>query len=224
MAIKVEDLGCWNAETIRETIERQWEGVMKVLSACILFLVTPLFAQNYVTGGAPAAATNAVFHASAGYTYVALNTPSQPTVGLKGIDANGFVDVTPRWGLMADTCYARMGDVFGTGHSANVFSLLSGPVFYPVQYLNTRIFVHTLAGLSVVDSAVPVSDGHYLSGALARFSYAVGGGVERTVTGPFAIRIGGDYLRTTFANSSSAMRFQNNLRLVTSVTYRFGKR
>jgi len=68
---------------------------------------------------------------------------------------------------MADTCYARMGDVFGTGHSANVFSLLSGPVFYPVQYLNTRIFVHTLAGLSVVDSAVPVSDGHYLSGALA---------------------------------------------------------
>jgi len=82
---------------------------MKVLSACILFLVTPLFAQNYVTGGAPAAATNAVFHASAGYTYVALNTPSQPTVGLNGIDANGFVDVTPRWGLMADTCYARMG-------------------------------------------------------------------------------------------------------------------
>jgi len=51
--MKVEDLGCWNAETIRETIERQWEGVMKVLSACILFLVTPLFAQNYVTGGAP---------------------------------------------------------------------------------------------------------------------------------------------------------------------------
>jgi len=108
---EVEDLGCWNAETIRETIERQWEGVMKVLSACILFLVTPCFAQNYVTGGAPAAATNAVFHASAGYTYVALNTPSQPTVGLNGIDAM-VLSSHSALGLMADTCYARMGDVF----------------------------------------------------------------------------------------------------------------
>jgi hypothetical protein len=39
-----------------------------------------------------------------------------------------------------------------------------------------------------------------------------------------AIRGGGDYVRTTFANSTAAMRFQNNLRIVTSIVYGFGKR
>jgi hypothetical protein len=76
----------------------------------------------------------------------------------------------------------------------------------------------------MVDSAVPVKGTYYLGGAVSRFSYAAGGGLERTLAGPFAIRVGGDYLRTTFANSSAAMRFQNNLRIVTSIVYRFGRR
>jgi hypothetical protein len=200
---------------------------MKLLSACLLFFLfflAPLFAQSFVTSGPPSAATRAVFEASAGYTYVVLDTPSQPRVGLSGVDANGFVDLTANWGLMADASYARMGDVLNTGHSANLFSLMSGPVFYPVRYFKTRIFVHTLAGVSLVDSAVPVSGTHYLGGPLTRFSYALGGGVERTVAGSFALRIGSDYLRTTFADSSAAMRFQHNLRIITGLSYRFGKR
>jgi hypothetical protein len=198
--------------------------VMKTISVCIFLLVVPLLAQNFVTGGAPPAATSPLFEASAGYTYFALDTPAQQRVFLSGVDANGFVDVTARWGLMVDSSYARMGNVLGTGHSGNVISFLAGPVFYPAAYGNTRIFVHTLAGVSLVDSAVPVSGTYYLSGTVMRFSYAAGGGVEHKLAGPFAIRAGGDYLRTTFANSSAAMRFQNNLRIVTSIVYRFGKR
>ena len=190
----------------------------------ILFLVAPLLAQRYTGSAPPAAATGPVFEASAGYTYLLLDTPSRQRVGLSGVDAKGFVDFNSRWGLVADANYARAGNVLGTGHAGNVLSCLTGPVFYPVEYGNTRIFVHTLAGVSVVNSAVPVHGTYYLGGTIVRFSYAVGGGFERPLAGPFAIRVEGDYLRTTFANPSAVMQFQNNLRLVTGIVFRFGRR
>jgi hypothetical protein len=211
-------------------------NLMKKVAICILVLAAPLLAQQFVSG-APAvssgavasdrpvaAATIPVFETSIGYAYLALDTPSQQRVGLSGVDANGFIDFTARSGMMVDSSYARVGDVLGTGHSGNVWSLLTGPVFYPVEYGNNRIFVHTLAGVSLVNSAVPVKGTYYLGGTITRFSYALGGGVERTVAGPLAIRMGADYLRTTFANSTAAMKFQNNIRIVTGVVYRFGSR
>ena len=197
---------------------------MKKVLVCIFVLVAPLVAQQFVTGVPRVAATGPVFEASAGYTYLDLDTPSRQRVGLSGVDASGFVDFNPRWGIAVDSSYARAGSVLGIAHSGNVMSLLTGAAFYPVECGNTRVFVHTLAGVSVVNSAVPVKGTYYLGGTITRFSYAVGGGVEHTLAGPFAIRVGGDYLRTTFANSSAVMQFQNNIRVVTSIVYRFGRR
>lgn len=188
-------------------------------------LVASVLAQDrFVTSKPQAAATSAVFEASVGYTFLALDTPSQKRIGLSGVDVSGFVDFSSRWGLTVDSSYARAGNVLGTGHSGNVLSLLIGPTFYPMDRGNTRIFVHTMAGVGLVNSAVPVTGTYYLSGTLTRFSYAIGGGVERTVAGPLAVRVGVDYLRTTFANSTAAMQFQNNLRIVTSIAFRFGSR
>ncbi len=195
------------------------------IAACIFFLVAPLVAQvHFLTGPPPGAATGPVFEASTGYTYLDMDTPSKQRIGLSGVDANGFVDFNSRWGIVADATYARAGNVLGTPHSGNVLSFLTGPTFYPVAFGNNRIFVHTLAGVSLVDSAVPVKGTYYLGGTIMRFSYAAGGGVERPIAGPLSIRIGGDYLRTTFANSSAALEFQNNIRFVTSIIYRFGRR
>jgi len=198
--------------------------IIEKVAVCIFFLVAPLFAQRFVTGAPPAAATSPVFEASAGYTYLALDTLSGQRIGLSGVDANGLVDFSLRWGMTVDSSYARVGNVLGTGHSGNVLSLLTGPVFYPAEHGNSRIFVHTLAGVSLVNSAVPLKGTYYLGGTVTRFSYALGGGVERTLSGPLAIRVGADYLRTTFANSTAAMQVQNNLRIVTSIVYRFGNR
>jgi len=197
---------------------------MGKIAVCILLLVAPLVGQRFVTSAPPAAATGPVFEASAGYTYLALDTPSRQRVGLSGVDANGFVDFNSRWGMMVDSSYARAGNVLGTGHSGNVLSFLIGPQFYPVDFGNTRIFVHTLAGVSLVNSAVPVQGTYYLGGTVTRFSYALGGGVEHTIAGPLAVRIGADYLRTTFADSTAAMQFQNNVRFITGFVFRFGNR
>jgi opacity protein-like surface antigen len=214
-------------QSLSEMIMLKMRGAQTVAGCTFLlitFLTAPLFAQVDLLPGAPAAAATApVFEAGAGYTYLNMDTPSRQRVGLSGVDANGFVDFNPRLGMVVDVSYARAGNVLGTPHNGNVVSCLTGPVFYPLAFGNTRIFVHTLVGVSLVNSAVPVVGTNYLGGTITRFSYALGGGVERTISGPFAIRLGGDYLRTTFANPNAAMAFQNNLRIVTGVVYRFGR-
>src|SRR6266403_844981 len=91
--------------------------VMGKIAVCILFLVAPLAAQRFVTSVPPAAATGPVFEASAGYTYLALDTPSRQRVGLSGVDANGFLDFNSRWGMMVDSSYARARCQLG--HSSN---------------------------------------------------------------------------------------------------------
>ena len=198
--------------------------IVGTVAVGIFFLAGPLLAQQYVTSTPPLAMTAPVFEASAGYTFLDMDTSSRQRVALNGADADGFIDFNARWGLMVDSNYARTGNVLGTRRSGGVMSLLAGPVFYPVDFGNTRVFVHTLAGISLVNSAVPVSATYYLDGTVTRFSYALGGGVERTVAGPLAIRVGADYRRTTFAHSSAAMQIQNNIRIVTGFVYRFGLR
>jgi len=197
---------------------------MKQVAVCVFFLVTPLLAQMHFLTSPPAAASGPVFEAGAGYAYIDMDTPSRQHVGLSGADASGFVDFNPRWGMMVDATYARVGNVLSTPHSGNIVSCLTGPVFYPMEFDRTRVFVHTLGGVSLVNSAVPVMGTYYLGGTIMRFSYAVGGGVERTLSGRFAIRVGGDYLRTMFANPNAAIESQKNLRIVTSLVFRFGNR
>src|SRR5258708_13308939 len=82
--------------------------IMKTIAACILFLVAPLVAQRFVTRAPTVAASGPVFEASAGYTYLVLDTPSRQHVGLSGVDTNGFLDFNARWGMMVDSSYARV--------------------------------------------------------------------------------------------------------------------
>ncbi|MGO9863815.1 MAG: outer membrane protein [Terriglobales bacterium] len=200
-------------------------AVVRKVAAAILLMAAPLLAQVRATAsGAPAAATGPVFQASAGYTYLLMGTPSQPQTALNGVDGAALLDLTSHWGLTADASYVRTGDVFATSHSGNVISLLAGPVLYPASWRKTRIFVRGLAGVGWVNSAVPVTDHYYLGGSVVRFSYAMGGGVEQIVSGRLSVRAGCDYLRTAFANPSGAIEPQNNLRMVGSIVYRFGKR
>ena len=85
-------------------------------------------------------------------------------------------------------------------------------MFHLFEARKTRAFLHALAGAGLVDSAVPVTGTEYLQGWVARPAYAFGGGIERTVAGPFAVRLTGDYLRTAYADSTGDVRSQNNLR------------
>jgi hypothetical protein len=196
---------------------------MRRVFACIFLFVAPLMAQSRFDTQAAATATGPSFEASLGYVYFSMATPSQ-RIGLAGVDASGLVKFDAHWAATADATYARTGDVFDTGHSANVLSFLAGPVFYPPILRKAGLFVRALIGASRVESAAPVNGTDYLDGWVARPSYAIGGGLEHSLFASLAVRVQGDYQHTTYGDSAGDIQGQNDLRLTTSMVYRFGNR
>lgn len=194
------------------------------VSLFVFALVATGLAQTGQQAGPIPAATGPAFSVSAGYTYIAMPIPSAGHVNLNGVDASGHVDVSSRWGATVDASYVRASNVLDTGHNSYVLSVLAGPVFYPIDRGNFRMFVHVLAGAGLVDGAVPVSDTYNLHGWVSRFSDAVGGGFEHSLSGPFAVRLSGDYLRTTFVDAAAVAHVQNNLRATVSLVFRMRER
>jgi len=196
---------------------------MRTIARVSLFafvLVVPALAQNRMEPPTPVAAYGPSYDVSAGYSYLLSQIPSAGLATLNGLDAGARVGFSPRWGVAADAGYVRTSNVFGTGHTGYVLTLLAGPVFYPIEGRNTRLFVHGLVGAGLVDGAFPVSGGNYLHGWVERPAYALGAGIEHSILGPFGIRLTTDYLRTTYVNSTEQLQSQNNLRVTTSLIFR----
>jgi hypothetical protein len=127
---------------------------------------------------------------------------------------------TPHWGATVDSSYVRAPRDAGSRHGSYVFSVLTGPVFVPVQNDNTRLLIRALAGVSLVDGSVPVGQLYY-RGWLSRFSWAVGMGLERDLSGPFSARFNVDYLRTSFMSTTATIQPQNNIRVSGILVFRF---
>jgi opacity protein-like surface antigen len=194
------------------------------LSIMLLLCASPLLGQAVFHGAAPAARASD-FDVSVGYSYAALNFSGKPTVDMQGVDLGASTDFTPRWGATFDSSYVRAGRDPRTGHGSYVLNFLAGPVFVPAQNENTRVLVRALAGVSLVDGSVadglvPVGELYY-RGWLTRFSWAVGTGIEHNISGPFAVRVNVDYLRTKFVSSSLTVQPQNNIRVTGSLVFRF---
>jgi len=185
----------------------------------LLVLIAPGLAQNWVGTGSAPAATSPSYDMSAGYTSLNMPIPSAGHLNLNGVDLSGRIGLSPRWGAMVDSAYARAANVFGSPYDASVWSSYVGPEFYPLEHGKTRTFIHALAGVSRVAGAVPKADGGYVHGWAARFSYGFGGGVERHLSGPVSVCLNGDYLRTAFYDNTDAVRPQNNLRVTTGFVF-----
>jgi opacity protein-like surface antigen len=189
------------------------------LSLVSLLCVSPLLGQRASEGTIPAA-RGPECDVAGGYSYGAVRFSGKPTVNMHGVDLSGSCDYTPRWSATFDSSYLRAGRDPASGHSSYVLSFLAGPVFVPLQNENTRLLVRALAGVGLVDGSVPVGQLFY-RGWLTRFTWAVGTGVEHNISGPFAVRLNVDYLRTKFVSSDLSVQPQNNIRVSGSLVYRF---
>ena len=189
------------------------------LTIVSLLWASPLLAQAGYNGTAPAL-KGPEYNVSVGYSYAGVNFSGKPMVNMQGVDLGAAVDFTPRWGATLDSTYLRAGRDPRTGHGSYVLGFLAGPVFVPAQNENTRVLVRALAGVSLVDGSVPVGQLFY-RGWLTRFSWAVGTGIEHNISGPFAVRVNVDYLRTRFVSSSLTVQPQNNIRVTGSLVFRF---
>jgi hypothetical protein len=186
-------------------------------------MVASAFAQRLQSSPSPAVAGPA-FDLSAGYTYLSMPIPSAGRVNFNGVDFSGNIGLSSRWGATLDSSYLYASDVLSTKHQGYVASFRTGRVFYPLARGNTRVFVHALAGASLVDGAVPISENEDFHGWLLRPSYAFGGGVEHPVSAQLGIRVIGDYVRTDFYNSAGAVQPQNNLQLSVNFVFRLKER
>ena len=195
-----------------------------IVLGLMLAMIAPTMAQNVLASGAPPAASGPDYNVSVGYTYLTMPISSVGSANLNGVDVAGRIDLKPRFGATVDTSYVRTSNVLGTGHQGYVLSFLGGPVFYPFARGRVRTSVHALFGAGLVDGAVPVSDISFFHGWEERFSYAIGGDVERTIAGPIAARVSADFLRTAFFDPSGSIQPQNNFRLTASVVFRLRDR
>lgn len=192
-------------------------GIVGKVGLFVVVLSVSALAEN-AAGPAPAV-TGPAYDVSFGYANLMMALPAAGHANLSGLEGTGSIFLSSRWGVMIDSSYLRTSQILFTPHPGYVLSSHAGPVFYPAAHGDTRVFIRALAGAGLVDSAVPLSRTEYVHGWLVRPSYVVGAGVEHFVSGQFGIRVGGDYLRTSFFDSNLAVRPQNNLRMTVSFVF-----
>ena len=183
-------------------------------------LAAPLLAQGDPSDPVPPV-KGTPWDFAVGYTYFDMNLSGKPAVNLSGVETSALIDFHPRWGATFDSSYVRAGRDPVSGHSSYVLSALAGPVYVPAQNGKTRLLVRALAGVSLVDSSVQVNQLYY-RGWQSRFSWAIGAGIERKLSPPFAVRFNVDYLRTEFMSSAAVVEPQNGIRASASLVFRFG--
>jgi opacity protein-like surface antigen len=186
----------------------------------LLFLCSSLaHAQNPLVAG-----TAPVLEAGAGYSYTRADIPSQSSLGLNGVLLSANADFSRYWGVKAEAGYARQGNAFSTGHSADMLTYMGGPVFYPRRRPRYNLYAEALFGGARETGVNIDSTGALVTGWVNRFAWAGGGGVQFRLFRPFSIRAGADYLHTKFFNSNIVLQGQSNLQASVSLVYTFGEK
>jgi opacity protein-like surface antigen len=170
------------------------------------------------------AAHGRTIDASLGYSYLTRSDSYSNRVGLSGADASLTIGLHSRLAIRADLGYVRATNVGGSRRHSDILSYLGGPVFYPTVHRRLVTYVHGLAGAARVTGPILLNGGGSIAGAwVNKFAWAVGGGVEYWISDSVAVRIGADYLRTSYFEAASVIKAQNNIRTAVAVVYFFGK-
>lgn len=156
---------------------------------------------------------------SVGYVFTNAGMPSLSRLNLDGLEMAAIADLSPYFGMIADSSYVRAKNVFGTSRSGDILSYLAGPVVYPLARGKTRLYVHSLVGGARVTAALPADGGGIVTGFVNKFSWAVGGGIEYQVSQFIVLRSGGDYQHTYFFGPSDVIQGQHDFRAVCSVAF-----
>ena len=164
-----------------------------------------------------------VFEGGVGYTYTAAKVPSQSTLGMNGVLLSGNADFSRHFGVKLELGYSRNFDAFQTGHTADILTYMGGPVFYPLRLRKATVYAQILFG-GARETGVNVDpNGDLIHGFVNHFAWEGGAGVQYRLTPALSVRVGADYLRTSFFNTNVVPTAQSNLRGSLSVIYTFGR-
>jgi opacity protein-like surface antigen len=158
-----------------------------------------------------------------GFTNVQMKVPGSGHVNMTGADATMTAQVLPRIAVTMDLTYARSQGVFGTGHHNDMLSYLAGPVFYVARQGRSTLFASILVGGARLNGINFSQNGSFFSGYVVKPAWSAGVGLQHAITPTVSLRLGVDYLRTTFFDHTSALKSENSLRTSATVVYAFGR-
>ena len=186
----------------------------------LVLLLTPLACAQgpTVAGIAP------VIEGGFGYSYVDAKVPSQGTLGMNGVQGIFNADFNRHWGVKLDVGYSRVFDAFHSGRTTDMLTYMGGPVLYPLRGRRYNVYAHVLLGGARQTGVNYTPSGQEALGFVNHFAWAGGAGFQRQLTTSWSVRIGADYLRTSFFNENLAVQAQSNLRGSVSLIYTFGER
>ena len=189
-----------------------------ILGLLLISLFTPLaYGQEPISGGFAPAQEGGI-----GFSYTQANAPSEGQMRLNGLQAVFSTDVNRRFAMKVDFGYSRSFDAYHTGHSADLMTYMAGPVFYAVRRRQLSVYGELLLGAARQTGVNFENNGQLVLGYANEFAWAGGGGVQYEILPSFSVRVGADYLRTSYFNSNVAVQAQPNLRSSVLLIYSFG--
>jgi hypothetical protein len=157
-----------------------------------------------------------------GFSYTQANMPSEGQMRMNGLQAVFSRDVNRHFAMKADFGYSRSFDVFHTGRSADLMTYMAGPVFYAVRRRQLSVYGELLLGAARQTGVTFENNGQMVLGYANEFAWAGGGGVQYEIVPSFSLRVGADYLRTSFFDSNVTVQAQPNVRSSVALIYTFG--
>jgi len=196
---------------------------MKTVAKLALFSAPFLYAAIFphsVDAQAPlTTGTGPSIQAHAGFEYLQQPIPTSSRIPMYGLDSGATVGISRHFGVRLDLGYVRASNVLSSGHHSDILSYLGGPVYYPFATSRMQTYVQFLAGGARVTGVVPSNQGQFITG----YARAGGGGFEIHTSRDTSVRVGGDYLHTSYFDPSSALHGQGNLRAIASFVYFLGR-
>lgn len=171
-------------------------------------------------------AQRARFEVSAGYSRFLFDQPGGPEIGLNGWNLSTNLNVWRWLGIVADFTGTyntqSSSDAFFNGTKTRMYTYLFGPRLYVMGHRRLTPFVDLLLGkASVYATTPPVPPLPSISSRDSKFGYALGLGVDYTLTHRLALRGEADYLPTKFFGGRSN---QKNARISAGIVFRFGSK
>jgi opacity protein-like surface antigen len=194
---------------------------MKILTPLLLILS---FAPWAFGQGPVSAGVSQEQEAGVGFSYTQANVPSEGQVGINGLQAVFSADLNRHFAIKTEFGYSRTFDAFHTGHSADLMTYMAGPVFYAVRRRKVSVYGELLLGAARQTGVNFENNGQMVLGYANEFAWAGGGGVQYEIVPSVSVRVGADYLRTSFFNSNVVVQGQTNLRSSIFLVYTFGAR
>jgi hypothetical protein len=160
---------------------------------------------------------------SIGYVYLNSEVPSAGRISQNGIASSVETDFTRRIGIKLDASYTRTYGAFGLDHHSDVLAYLGGPVVYPLRHKQFAIYAQALIGAARITGVIPESNGTYLSGRTNQLAWSLGPGVDTRLSRSTVLRVGADYLHSSYFAPNATIQGQGNFRAIFSLVYTLGK-